>query len=89
MPNQVFTAAELTDIVLLYDETQGNRARALRLYRERFPNRRHPHNSRVIVNAVQRLREDRPITGNTHVDAVGNNPLLLGTISRQIFGLFC
>ncbi|XP_047992219.1 uncharacterized protein LOC125230953 [Leguminivora glycinivorella] len=58
-----YTSQELCDMILLYGETRGNAARALNLYRERNPNRRHPANGRVIVNAVQCVRDDLPISG--------------------------
>lgn len=56
-----FDARELSDMLLIYGETRGNAAHALRLYRERFPSRRHPHNARVITAALQRVRENSPI----------------------------
>lgn len=51
--NQVFTAADLTDMVLVYEETEGNGAQALRraLYQERFPNRRHSRISKCRLTA--------------------------------------
>lgn len=58
-----YSSQELCDMVLLYGETRGNAARAFNLYRDRYPNRRHPANGRVIVNAVQRVRDNQPITG--------------------------
>lgn len=62
MPRQSnFSAQEYADMILLYGEARGSSAGALALYRERFPHRRAPHNARVIVNAFQRIRENRPI----------------------------
>ncbi|GFS98588.1 uncharacterized protein TNCV_2987201 [Trichonephila clavipes] len=37
-----FTNAELADIHLMYGAAQGNGAAAERMYRERFPGRKHP-----------------------------------------------
>lgn len=51
IPNQVFTAADLTDMVLLYEETEVNGAQALRLYQERFPNRSHSRLSKCRLTA--------------------------------------
>lgn len=56
-----YDAREMCDMILLYGETHGNAAEALRLYRERYPNRRHPHNPRFLLGAVQRVRENRRI----------------------------
>lgn len=50
-------------MILMYGEAGQNANQALILYRERFPNRRIPRDSRVIVRALQRIREDMPITG--------------------------
>lgn len=58
-----YDARELCEMILLYGEARGNSVRALNLYRERFPNRMHPANGRVIVNALQRVRDNQPIVG--------------------------
>lgn len=39
------------------------------MYRERFPNRRHPRNARVITNAVQRLRDNRALVPGHQYEA--------------------
>lgn len=53
-----FSAEELLDMVLIYGECRQNGAPPLRLYAERFPQRRQPTDSRVIVRAVTRLRNN-------------------------------
>lgn len=51
-----FTNNELADMHLIYGETRGNARQAERLYRERFPDRRHP--CRQTFTAIdRRLRE--------------------------------
>lgn len=56
---EVFTNAEMTDMVLMYGRALGNGLRAQRLYRAAFPLRRLPDH-RTFSAIVQRLRE----TGN-------------------------
>lgn len=65
-----FTAPELIDMILMYGEALQNGNRALALYRERFPNRVVPRNARVIVNAIQRVREGLPVTGRVEGAAI-------------------
>lgn len=61
MPRIIYDARELCDILLIYGEAGGNASLALDLYRERYPNRNHPRNGRVITNAVQRVRDNQPV----------------------------
>lgn len=51
-----FSFAEYADIHLIYGLAQGNAAQAVRLYAERFPNRRLPH-WKTFVKVDTRLRE--------------------------------
>lgn len=51
-----YTFAELTDMIIVYGEARCNARKAERIYRQRFPNRRHP--SRVIFPIIERrMRE--------------------------------
>lgn len=62
MPRFNYSAMEYTDMILIYGECQQNAALALRTYRQRYgDSRRCPVNSRTIVQAVQRIRENRPL----------------------------
>lgn len=66
MPRYNYTAAEYTDMILIYGECHGNASLALRTYRERFGNTRVcPTNHRTIVQAVQRIRENKSLIPNT------------------------
>jgi hypothetical protein len=49
-----YTFAELRDVHYLYGVAEGYARKAERLYRERFPNRRHP-SQKMFVSIHQRL----------------------------------
>ena len=51
MPGYLFCAREYGDMIIMYGECHGNASAALRLYRERFPDRQHPADSRTITAA--------------------------------------
>lgn len=51
-----YTSNEIVDIILALGECHGNYAQAARLYRNRFPDRRHP-NDRTIARLVQHQRQ--------------------------------
>ncbi|GBP17302.1 hypothetical protein EVAR_17790_1 [Eumeta japonica] len=44
--------------------SRGNARGALRIYVERYPDRRHPSDSSIITSAYQRVLENRPIVSN-------------------------
>nr|CAI5824613.1 unnamed protein product [Callosobruchus analis]CAI5855565.1 unnamed protein product [Callosobruchus analis]CAI5861025.1 unnamed protein product [Callosobruchus analis] len=50
---------EMTDMLLIYGEAKNNGRQAVRLYVQKFPNRRIPHHS-TFASIEMRLRE----TGN-------------------------
>lgn len=60
-------ATDYLNLILLYAESGYNARAALRIYRERFPPP-HPTNPRVILNAMYRVRENRPIVPRTSLD---------------------
>ena len=43
--------------IFFYGAASGNGRRAFRIYKERFPNRNHPHHT-MLARVYQRLRED-------------------------------
>ncbi|XP_066600142.1 uncharacterized protein [Prorops nasuta] len=47
----------MADMHLVYGKADGNSSKAARLYREKFPNRRHP-DRRFFISLAQRLREN-------------------------------
>ncbi|GBP34898.1 hypothetical protein EVAR_26487_1 [Eumeta japonica] len=51
-------------MIICYGEARGNARKALRIYVERYPDRRHPSDSRIITSAYQRVLENRPIVPN-------------------------
>lgn len=55
-----FSAEEMVDMILIYGECR-NGAACLRLYAERFPHRRQPTDSRIIVRAITRLRNNERV----------------------------
>jgi len=57
------TFAEMTDMHLVFGEARCNLRLAERLYRERFPNRRHPC-QKTFASVDCRLRERRTMTAN-------------------------
>ena len=61
MPGYMFSAREYGDMILMYGECHGNASAALRLDRERFPDRRHPADSRTITATYQRIIDNRPV----------------------------
>lgn len=74
--SSIFSSRELADMILIYGESGRSGRRAISLYRERFPDRRAPMDPRVIIRALQRVRDDIPVTGRvivpenvTHVPA--------------------
>jgi Transposase. len=52
----MYSIAELTDIVLVFGFCEGNGRKCVRVYRERFPNRRVP-NHQTFAAVERRLRE--------------------------------
>lgn len=62
----MFTAEEYFDMIMCYGEARGSAHRALRLYREKFPNRRHPANGDVIVRAAYRIRNNLSVVPINH-----------------------
>lgn len=72
MPRHYYSAAEYTDMILMYGECHQNAALTLRTYRERYGASRHcPTDVRTIINAVQRLRDNQPLMPNTHDGVAG------------------
>ncbi|KAJ8728998.1 hypothetical protein PYW07_006694 [Mythimna separata] len=61
MPRYQFSAQEYANMVLIYAECNYDGARALRMYGERYPNAHQPRNSRVIVSALVRIRNNEPV----------------------------
>jgi len=51
-----YTFAELTDMLLVYGEARCNSREAERIYRRKFPNRRHP-SRKIFPNIERRIRE--------------------------------
>ncbi|KAI5641200.1 hypothetical protein NE865_06464 [Phthorimaea operculella] len=60
-PDAPFTAKEYADMLLCYGEAMGNATEALKLYVEKYPNRRHPSDPRVVEDMYQRVIENKPI----------------------------
>lgn len=56
MNNNNYTYSEQVDMLLVYGFCQGNGRESVRVYRERFPNRRVP-NHQTFANIERRLRE--------------------------------
>lgn len=56
-----FSAREYGEMLMCYGEARGNAQRALHLYIQRYPNARHPTDSRVITRAYQRVLDNQPI----------------------------
>nr|CAI5834537.1 unnamed protein product [Callosobruchus analis] len=54
-----YSFEEMTDMLLIYGEAKNNGRQAVRLYEQKFPNRRIPHHS-TFASIEMRLRE----TGN-------------------------
>ncbi|GBP14154.1 hypothetical protein EVAR_102819_1 [Eumeta japonica] len=44
-----FSAQEYGEMIMCYGEARGNAREALRIYVERYPDRRHPSDSRIIT----------------------------------------
>lgn len=61
MPHYQFSAHEYVNMVLIYAECSYDGARGLRMYAERYPNAHQPRNSRVIVSALVRMRNNEPV----------------------------
>ena len=57
----MYSAREYGNMLMCLGEALGNASLALRIYRNRFPNVRHPSDSRMITAAFQRVLENRPI----------------------------
>lgn len=60
-------------MILLYGEARGNASRALALYRDRFPNRRHPNRQQKFseINGLDALAHiDGPLDQQQHYQAV-------------------
>lgn len=56
MPFVNYSSAELTDMLLVYGESRQNSREAIRLYNERYPQRRTPSKN-IFEHIVRRLRE--------------------------------
>lgn len=95
-----FSTREYHDMLLIYGESQGNSRGAVRLYNERYPNRRQP-NCRTFVSVSQRLlengsvipkktsgrnRTDRVLAVEDDIlDIVAQNPTVsVRSIARQV-----
>lgn len=52
-----FTAEEYTDMIICYGMAGENAAAAMRLYAERFPNRKRHPSSSTILHCIHRVRE--------------------------------
>lgn len=48
-------------MLMCYGEARGNASLALRLYQSRYPDARHPRDSRVITRAYQRILDNQPV----------------------------
>lgn len=59
----MYTFEEYADIHMIYGEARGNARAAARLYRERFPERRHPHYS-TFIDTHRRIRETGTVEAN-------------------------
>jgi hypothetical protein len=59
------TFAELRDMHYLYGVAEGNARKAERLYRERFPTRKHP-SSKMFVSIQHRLGETGSLRPQNH-----------------------
>ena len=71
-----YTFAEQTDMLLVLGFCGGNCRRSVRIYREKFPNRRVPHH-RTFANVERRLRERGsllPVTGDRGRPRIARNP---------------
>ena len=60
-----YTYEELTDMLLVYGFCQGNGRGSVRVYRDRFPNRRIP-NRTIFANIERRLRETGTLKARIH-----------------------
>ncbi|GBP05749.1 hypothetical protein EVAR_5076_1 [Eumeta japonica] len=58
-----FSGREYGEMIMCYVEPRGNAREGLRIYVERYPDRRHPSDSRITY-AYQRVLENRPIVPN-------------------------
>lgn len=58
----MFSAREYGQMLMCYGEAGGNATRALRIYRDRYPNQHHPNDARTITAAYQRVLNNEPIT---------------------------
>lgn len=66
-----YANSELADMIMCYGEARGNGRRALRIYRQRFPHRRHPHHT-MFARLHQRLRDTGSLRPQ-HTGAVQRN----------------
>lgn len=57
----MFSAREYGQMLMCYGEARGNASRALRIYRQRYPNHTHPSDPRIITAAHQRVLDNQPI----------------------------
>jgi len=78
----MFSNEEYADMQLVYGEALKNTALAIRIYRERFPNRRLP-NARTFMRVDRSLRETGSFTG--HVRERGRNS---NNNSEQVISFF-
>lgn len=85
MPRYLYTPREYTDMHYIYGECRGNAHLAAQLYRERYPDRRHPDH-RVIARVHITFGEGR-FPGQGKVKGL-YFLLLFETIKNYIL-LFC
>ena len=75
---------ELTDMHLVYGDTYQNGRRAVRMYAERFPQRRHPAHT-MFQRLDQRLRERGSLRSN--MSGIGRPSSLTRDVEKAILGL--
>ncbi|GBP37005.1 hypothetical protein EVAR_31003_1 [Eumeta japonica] len=61
-----FSAREYGEMIMCYGEAQGNAREALRIYVERYPDRRHPSDSHIITRKGFRLSPSKSAHRHTH-----------------------
>ncbi|GBP12731.1 hypothetical protein EVAR_69526_1 [Eumeta japonica] len=57
-------ARKYGEMIMCYGEARGNAREVLRIYVERYPDRRHPSDSRRLPSAYRRVLENGPIVPN-------------------------
>lgn len=83
----LYSSREYGAMLMCLGEALGNATEALRIYRNRHPNARHPSDSRIITNAYQRVLENRPIapsaSGGGHQVDVAVQEQILDVVRRE------